>query len=234
MAAWRFDASRMRWTDPRGMEAPLTLRLISVQRMKTEHAGLLGFAWGRDLFVVSLAVLDDPFANGTLAHELAHIQAKRALGKVSEKGLVPRYFIEGHGNIMGRAYRDYLGITKHNYDAGKARLILRLTGEEARTILTDNSFGAKDPKDMDKMEAMGIFFMEYLRVRLHGRGFPDVVERMGRVFELVGRGQTYQGAFQTEFGASVDRVAADIINFFRHTESHPAERLRGTRYEQFV
>jgi len=234
MAAWRFDKTRMRWTDLTEMEKPLTLRLISVNRMKTEHAGLLGFARGRDLFVVSAAVLDDPFANGTLAHELAHIQAKRALGKVSEEHLVPRYFIEGHGNIMGRAYRDYLGVAKHNYDAAKARQILKFTGEEARTILTDNSYGGRGTKEMDKMEAMGIFFVEYLRVRLHGGGVPDAVERMGRVFELVGRGETYQSAFQQQFGASVDRVVTEIVNFIRRTQSNPAERLRGTRYQQFV
>ena len=87
MAAWTFDANQMRWADLREMEKPLTLRLLSLDRMKQEHPGLLGFARGRDLFVVSTAVLGDSFANGTLAHELAHIQAKRALGRFSEAHL---------------------------------------------------------------------------------------------------------------------------------------------------
>lgn len=234
MAAWRFDADRMRWTNPADMEAPLTLRLLSADRMKTEHAGLLGFAHGRDLFVVSTAVLDDPFANGTLAHELAHIQAKRALGKLAERHLVPRYFLEGHGNIMGRAYRDYLGVSKHDYDARKARQILRFTAQEARTILTDNSYGATDKKDMDKMESMGIFFVEYMRVRHDRRGTPDTVTRMGRVFELVGSGETYESAFQEQFGASVGQVVSEIVAFIRRTESDPAERLKGTRYQEFL
>jgi hypothetical protein len=234
IAAWKFDLSRMRWTDLTEMEKPLTLRVVGINRMKTEYHGVLGFARGRDLFVVSTAVLDDPFANGTLAHELAHIQAKRALGKFSEKQLAPRYFIEGHGNIMGRAYRDYLGIVKHDYDASKARRILRFTEEEARTILTDNSYGTPGSREEDKMEAMGIFFMEYLRVRLHHRGVPEVVERMGRVFELVGHGETYQTAFQQQFGEPVDQVVAEILSFIGRTRSNPAERLRGTRYEQFL
>ena len=69
------------------METPLTLRLLSVDRMKAEHAGVLGYAKGRDLFVVSASVLNDPFANGTLAHELAHIQAKRALARFLKRPL---------------------------------------------------------------------------------------------------------------------------------------------------
>ena len=132
--------------------------------------------------MVSASVLDDPFANGTLAHELAHIQAKRALGKLSERRLVPRYFIEGHGNIMGLAYRDHLHVTKHDYDVSKASQMAKITADETRTILTDDTYGAGDTKKLDKMEAMGIFFVEYLRVRLHGKAIPDVLPRMGRVF----------------------------------------------------
>jgi hypothetical protein len=234
MAAWKFDANQMQWADSTEMEQPLTLRLLSVDRMKAEHAGILGFARGRNLFVVSTAVLDDPFANGTLAHELAHIQAKRALGKLSEEHLVPRYFIEGHGNILGRAYRDHLGVTKHDYDARKARQIMKLTADEAETILTDNTYGATDKKDMDKMESMGIFFVEYLRVRHRRNGVSDVVARMGRVFESVGRGETYESAFKEQFGTSVGQVVSQIIAYFRRTASDPAERLKGTHYEEFV
>jgi hypothetical protein len=234
MAAWKFDADQMHWTNPLAMEYPVTLRLLSVARMKTEHAGLLGFASGRDLFVVSASVLNDPFANGTLAHELAHIQAKRALGKLSERHLVPRYFIEGHGNIMGLAYRDHLHVTKHDYDVRKAREIAKFTADEARTILTLDSYGAVDKTNEDKMEAMGIFFVEYLRVRLLGKGIPDVLPRMGRVFELVGAGRTYQSAFQEQFRTSVDKVVADIVAFMGRTESAPAARLKGTRYEEFL
>jgi len=234
MAAWRFVADQMRWAKPSKMEYPLTLRLLSVDRMKTEHAGVLGFARGRDLFVVSASVLDDPFANGTLAHELAHIQAKRTLGKLSEKNLVPRYFIEGHGNRMGLAYRDHLRVTTHDYDVRKARQIMKFTADEARTILTDDSYGTGDKKNEDRMEAMGIFFVEYLRVRLHGKGISDALLRMGRVFELVGSGETYQSAFQEQFRTSVNEAVAEIVAFVRRTESAPATRLKGTRYEPFL
>jgi len=233
MAAWQFDLDQMHWAASTGMERLLTTRVISVERMKTEHSGLLGFAKGRDLFVVSTAVLDNPFANGTLAHELAHIQAKRALGKYAEARRVPGYFIEGHGNMLGRAYRDYLRVADHQYDVLKARQVLRMTADEARTILTDDNYVAGDSKRLDKMEALGIFFVEYLRVRLHRTGIPDAVERMGRVFEAVGAGGTYEEAFRLQYGSSVDRVVSDIVALFQRTAANPAERLRGTRYEGY-
>jgi hypothetical protein len=60
------------------MEADrLKLRLLSVSRMKEEHPGLFGFARGRNLFVVSLVVLTEATAQGTVAHEIGHIQAAR-------------------------------------------------------------------------------------------------------------------------------------------------------------
>ena len=234
MAAWNFVANQMHWANPSEMESPLTLRLLSAARMKAEHAGVLGFAKGRDLFVVSASVLDDPFANGTLAHELAHIQAKRALGKFAEQHLVPRYFIEGHGNMMGLAFRDHLRVANHDYDVRKARQMAKMTADEARIILTDDSYGSGDKKNEDKMESMGIFFMEYLRVQHHGKGIPDVLPRIGRIFEAVGMGQSYQSAFQEQFRASVDEVVAQIVAFMARTESLPADRLKGTRYEGFL
>jgi hypothetical protein len=234
MAAWSFVADQMRWADPAAMESPLTLRLLSVERMKSEHPGVLGFAKGRDLFVVSLSILSDSFSNGTLAHELAHIQAKRALGKLSERRLVPRYFIEGHGNRMGLAYRDHLRIANHDYDARKARQIAKLTADEAKIILTDDGYGAGDKKKEDLMESRGIFFVEYLRVRNIGKSGPDVLPRMGRVFEAVGTGKSYPSAFRAQFGASVDEVVSEIVAFMARTESVPEDRLKGTRYEEFL
>lgn len=233
MAAWKYDAEQMRWADVPGMEKPLTMRLLSLERMKREHPGLLGFARGRDLFVVSTSVLDDPFANGTLAHELGHIQAKRALGRFSEAGLVPRYFIEGHGNSLGRAYRDQLGVARHDYDVRKARQIMKFTAEEARTILTDDSFGKTDKAEMDRMESMGIFFVEYLRTRCYPGGAANVFAGMAGVFESVGRGKTYASAFREQFGATVEQVVSDIVTLVERTASHPAARLKGTHYEEF-
>jgi hypothetical protein len=234
MAAWRFNLDQMHWTDAADMETPLTLRLISRERMKREHPGLLGFARGRDLLVVSTAVLDDAFANGTLAHELAHIQAKRTLGRFSEKHLVPRYFVEGHGLSLGRSYREYLRVSKHGYDVYRARQISNLSANEARMILTDNSYAAKDRRREDKMESMGVYFVEYLRFRYHRNGIPDAIPRIGHVFELVGRGKTYETAFKEQFGGSIDDTVAEIVDLFKRTEGNPTERLRGTRYQEFL
>ena len=232
--AWRFDADRMRWSDAASLEkAPVTLRLLSVARMKTEHPGLYGFARGRDLFVVSLAVLDRPFSQGTLAHEIGHIQAKRAMGQHSEQRIVPGYFMEGHGNAMGRAYRDHLQIDDRSYDAGMARRMAKITAADAALILSE-TYRAAGNKEIDTMEAMGVLFVEYLRTRYRGRGIADVIPRMGAVFEAVGRGETYQNAFERQFGASVGRATSEMIEFLKRTEADPGRRLSGTLYAKFL
>ena len=234
MAAWRFDANTMRWSNPGGLETKrLTFRLLSVPRMKQEHAGLYGFSKGRNLFVASLAVLDQPFAQGTLAHEIAHIQAARAMGTDAWGSLVPRYFVEGHGNALGRAYRDHLRIAVHSYDIQMARKIVSMSPDQARLLYLDRAYAsARDQQD--NVESTGIFLVEYLRGRCRQQGAGDVIPRISRVFERIGRGESYESGFQREFGTSVEQAISGIIDFMKRTESAPAERLRGTLYEEFA
>jgi len=234
MAAWRFDSGEIQWSNVAELEKkPLTFRLLSVSRMKQEHPGRYGFTKGRDLFVVSLAVLDDPFAQGTLAHEIAHIQAARAMATDTWGAMVPRYFVEGHGNALGRAYRDRLHVAKHAYDSHMAHKIMNMPADQARLLLTDRTYAsAKD--QTDNVEAMGIFFVEYLRVRGRRQGVRDVIPRISRVFESLGRGESFDSAFRKQFGEAVERTIAEIVSLMKRTASAPAERLNGTLYEEFA
>jgi hypothetical protein len=224
-AAWNFDLNQMNWSPSIDMNRPLTLRVLSVERMKKNHPGALGFAKrGGNEIVVSIDVLSDPLAKGTLAHELGHIQAGRALGSKTAGPLkVPHYFLEGHGRMMGRAYRDHLGVGKTKFDAGNAKIVAKLTASEARLILTtDEDYYRGNNHKHVAMEAFGLFFVEYLRVQM---GIPDAVARMGRVFELVGGGETYESAFQQAYGVSVNQVISQITAFMARTQSSPVKRL---------
>ncbi len=103
--AWNFDLSFMRWTDPAAMQRPLTVHLVSAERMKRDHPTTRAFAAGSSThgsFTVRLDLLSDEGVNGTFAHELGHLQAFYAMGnKVS----VPQYFVEGHGQMMNQDLR---------------------------------------------------------------------------------------------------------------------------------
>ena len=153
------------------------------------------------------------------------------LGRFSTKRAVPGYFLEGHGLSMGRLYRDHLRVADHKHDINMTKTLTKLTGEEARIILTNSNYSRGDDKKDFRMHVMGVFFVEFLRVR---KGIPDAVARMGRVFELVGRGWTYEQAFRQTYGISVDQVISEVTAFMARTQSAPAERLRKTRYEQFL
>jgi hypothetical protein len=230
IAAWNFDLKQMAWSGSVDMNRPLTFRLLDGESLSEK--GILGFANAPgDLFVATTAVLRSPSGNGTLAHELGHIQAFRALGPDSKVSLrVPHYFLEAHGLSMGRAYRDSLGSGGNDYDIGGAKIVSKLSADEARLILmNDVDYYRGDKHKARVMEAFALFFIDYLRVR---KGIPDAVERMGKVFELVGHGNTYEKAFEQTYGISVDRAISDVAAFMTRTQSSPAERMRETHYDR--
>ena len=237
LAAWKFDLNVMNWGHPAGMERPLTLRLISHDRMKHEHGGARATAESSgNRFNVDMNLIGDESIDRTFAHELGHVQMYRVLGKYSGVTHVPHYFLEGHGQMLNQLYSDHLGQDRSGPGASIVRTMTSFTAEEARDILTDPSYfkvGTEKERENKaaKMERMGLYFVEYLRVR---KDIPDTVPRMGRVFELVGRGRTYEQAFQQAYGLSLDRTVSEIVTYFKQTETHPADRIKGTRFEEYL
>jgi hypothetical protein len=232
--AWNFDLSVMRWTDPRSLNGPLTVRLVSPERMKEERGNARAYtpSDGKS-FTMNLTLLDDGSGPRTCAHELGHAQADRVLHKRSVKHHVPLYFFEGHGLIMNRLYADHLGVSSPLDWQGNVRTVMSMSADKARMILFDNTYSnnEKDPKKTNEMECMGVYFVEYMRTRVQGSGIPDTVPKIGRVFELVGNGKTYGHAFKEVYGVWASQVASDIVELFKRTEANPAERYKGTRFE---
>ena len=238
MAAWDFDMKQMNWSPSIDIKRKLKLRLLSVERMRARNPGAYAIAnGGGDLFIASTAVLKDRSAVGTFAHELGHVQAFRALGPISKTSLkATHYFLEGHGLIMNRLYADHLRISAPEDWTDNVGTVMSMSPNEARIIFADNSYAkssnAKDHAEkVFKMESLGVYFVEYMRTRVHGRGIPDTVPKMGRVFELVGRGKTYGQAFKQVYGVWAGDVASEIVALFESTRANPAERYKATRFE---
>lgn len=224
MAAWQFDLSVMRWEYTKEMNRPLTLRVFSADRIKKNVRASASYNGNR--FTMNSSILRDRSGPLTCAHELGHIQAYRVLGKRVDS--VPEYFLEGHGLILNRLYADHLRASSPKDWTGNIRTVMSLSPDEARVILTDRSYSRDN---MFKMECMGVYFVEYMRTRVNGRGIPDMVPKMGRVFELVGRGKTYGQAFKQVYGVWASDVASEIVDLFKRTQETPTERYKGTRFE---
>lgn len=237
LAAWKFDLKVMQWGHPAEMQRPLVLRLISHDRMKSEHGGARATAArSGNKFTVDMNLIGDDSIDRTFAHELGHVQTFRALGKYSGPSYVPTYFLEGHGQMLNQLYSDHLGQDRSGPGASIVHTMMSFTAEEARDILTDPSYfkvgTAKEKMNKEaKMERMGLYFVEYLRVR---KDIPDTLPRMGRVFELVGRGATYEQAFKQAYSLSLDRTVSEIVTYFKQTETQPADRIKGTRFEEYL
>jgi hypothetical protein len=75
LAAWKFDLNVMQWSDPAEMQRPLTLRLMSHDRMKREHGGARATAArSGNKFTVDMNLIGDESIDRTFAHELGHVQ----------------------------------------------------------------------------------------------------------------------------------------------------------------
>jgi len=230
--AWKFDLSVMHWAPTKEMNRPLTLQ---VRMLGGKHQGVRASAdQNGNRFTMNLFVLlRDRSGPRTLAHELAHTQAFRVLGKRVQS--VPNYFIEGHGLMLDRLYADHLRLSSPKDWIGVVSIqaFMTMSPKTAEIIFTDRNYGdkQKDPKNHFDINSMGVYLVEYMRTRVNGKGIPDAVPKMGRVFEQVGRGKTYEQAFKDVYGVSVNQVASQIVELFKRTESNPAERFRGTRFE---
>ena len=236
-AAWNFDLNVMQWDHPAEMQRPLTVRLISHDRMQREHAGARATAArSGNKVTVDMNLIADQSIDRTFAHELGHVQMFRALGKYSGSSYVPTYFIEGHGQMLNVLYSDHLGQDRSGPGASIVHTLMSFTAEEARDILTDPSYfkvgtGREKMSREAKMERMGLYFVEYLRVR---RDIPDTVPRMGHVGEFVGRGRSYEQAFNEAYGLPLDRTVSQIVAYFKQTETQPADRIKGTVFEKYL
>jgi len=237
-AAWKFDLNLMKWAHPEVMERPFILRLVSDERMKQQYGRVVNAMTSGDgnRINVRMSLLDTGHIDLTIAHELGHVQMRRAMGKSPHRSSVPNYFIEGHGQMMNWNYADYLHMDKEAGARTEVKVIMALAPEELEQILTDDKYDRvgtpeEKAKKSFKMECVGLFLMEHLRTQ---KGIPDAVQRMGQVFEAVGSGLTYEQAFARVYGFSVKRAVAELVANFKRTAANPAGRVEGTRWEPYV
>lgn len=221
--AFAFAMERSQWSRPQQLaREPLEIVVSELPR------GTLAAATGPRRFTVSPAALAQARADGVLAHELIHVQDFRAAG--SALAQVPRYLEEGRALWLGHAWRTLK--QEPADDVTRAALLRALTaeeGEEALALFRDGAGLklAKERKLVGRFMSVGVFFLEYLRVR---GGAPDAFARLSWVLERVGEGVPFERAFIERFGRPLADVEQDFVAFLRATALDGVERLRGTLY----
>jgi hypothetical protein len=215
LKAFDFAAEAAGWTGREALRArPLQFRLLGGS-MKG-----LGYAEGRNLMVVRDEYLDDPLSEGTLAHELTHIQdARQLLGRTR----LPSFLAEGRALVIGHAYRMALGQRENSYDARMAASAATFSAEDAGRLLRDYRGAGWDN------QAVGTFLVEYMRVGWNG-GTPDVLARLSRMVEAMGGGEDFDAAFRKEFGRRFGDLRRDFARFLDATKGEPEARLEGTMW----
>ncbi|MCM2329027.1 MAG: hypothetical protein NDI88_14180 [Lysobacter sp.] len=216
MKAFAFVAGRSDWKD----RGPLTARPLQFALVGEDAINVLGYAQGPDLMVMKDSYLDKPLSEGTLAHELAHIQDARQLrGK-----RMPSFLFEGRALVIGQAYRLHVGQSPGDYDRQMARSAATFTAEQAMELL-DNFRGHGWNN-----QAIGTVVVEYMRTRWKG-GIPDVIPRLSRLIERIAAGRDFEQAFADEFGTSAEAFAEAFAAHLRATQGDTAARLQGTMWQ---
>lgn len=212
--AYTFDSEQEHWSDQKVLfQNPLRVRVVSSIKSK-----ILGYALGKDVFVVRDNYLDDELSEGTLAHELTHIQDARQL----KGGKIPSFIAEGRALTNGHNYRMSLGQKDNKYDYQMASSALKYSSADADTILGEFYDTGWD------MEAIGTFLVEYMRTKWHGTGIPNVHPQLSRMIEHISTGVDAEAAFAHQFGKPFSELQASFMKYLDDTKQDPAVRLQGT------
>ena len=216
LRAFAFVTERAAWKD----RSLLTARPLKFTVLGDATLKVLGYAQGPDLMVMKDAYMDNPLSEGTLAHELTHIQDFRQLrGK-----RMPSFMFEGRALTIGQAYRIHVGQAPGDYDRQMARSAAGFTAEQAMELLENyRGHGWNN-------QAIGTVVVEYIRARWKG-GIADINSRLSRMIERIAAGRVFEQAFQEEFGESADAFADAFAGFLRATQNDPKQRLQGTMWQ---
>lgn len=216
--AFRFVIEQESWQDEDLLwSTPLQVRVV-----ESIASGALGYAQGPNLFVVEYAYLDDPLSEGTLAHELSHIQDARQL----QGATLPSFLLEGRALTNGHEYRMAMGLEQTSYDQQMAGSAAGFTAADAESLLDKVRDAGWE------MQAMGTFLVEYMRVRWNGTGVPDIHPRLSRMIETMAGWADVETAFEYEFGTPATALLEEFQQFLNETQADPDERLLGMMWDQ--
>lgn len=215
--AYTFDSQQECWKD----QDLLYKNILKIRVVDSMKSKILGYAQGPNLFVVRDSYLDDELSEGTLAHELTHIQDGRQL----RGGKLPSFLLEGRALTNGHNYRLSLGQKNNSYDFQMARSAMKFSSADAEEILGEfHSSGWN-------MEAMGTFLVEYMRTKWNGTGVPNIHQRLARMIERIAGGLDAEAAFAQEFGKPFSALLESFMKYLDNTKGEPAVRLQGTIWE---
>ena len=214
--AYAFIAKQAAWKDPGILRAnPLQFRLLG------GNLRILGYAQGPNLMVMKDSYLDEPLSEGTLAHEMTHIQDLRQL----QGRRLPSFMLEGRALTIGNAYRMSLGQAPNSYDHQMATSATRFTAGQAEELL--NEYRGQGWNN----QAIGTVLVEFMRTKWNGKGVPDIQPRLSRMIETMAKGDEFEAAFQKEFGATALAVGEAFAQHLNATKDDPQARLQGTIWQ---
>ena len=241
--AWQADLKLEQWKNT----APLNKNQLTVEALTKsgfdkalggDSTGVAGVTMGPDLMAVpeNLTSSTNPDDDDTIAHELNHVMDFREAGNGIDS--IPVYEQEGKAYTVGDTYPITEGKDKSDpVLRGVGEELSKITGAQAADVMKNYRDGSaeSDPsRDGFRDETTGALYVQYLQTRLGGKGVPDAVQRLAQVTADVGTGQSYDSAFQKEFGVSSKSTEDAFVKYVTATEGKPSERMSGTLWAPYM
>jgi hypothetical protein len=232
--AYRTAADLHGWQVEGDLAKPFTVHLFSQEVAERDHPGL-NLACAGDHVLAHARVIDDPgFTDGTLVHEETHLLHNR-----KGVGHLGHYLEEGTAQELQRRY-------DAEYQKDKARFVSNMQGEtpflaamapeEAKRLLEQTVW---DKKDIGPTEDLGCLFVEFLRTKLGGTGYPDYAKRIAHMVETMPKLALDQPGWREEYlkhlhGEFGDRTEVRFLDYLRDTAGKPGARFAGTVFEPWL
>lgn len=241
--AWQADLKLEQWKDT----SPLNKNQLTVQALTKsgfdkalggDSTGVAGVTMGPDLMAVpeNLTSSTNPDDDDTIAHELNHVMDFREAGDGIDS--IPVYEQEGKAYTVGDTYPITEGKDKSDpVLRGVGEELSKITGAQARDVMDnyrDGSAEGDSSRDGFRDETTGALYVQFLKTRLGGAGVPDALQRLAQVTADVGQGQSYDNAFQKEFGVSSKSTEDAFVKYVTATEGKPSERMAGTLWAPYM
>lgn len=228
--AWSFVKKEQHWQDETVLDHDLALHVLSDEKMKERAKRANGIASGPHTFLMATSFLEKERSERTIAHELTHLQDRRHLPKGTK---LPHYLLEGRAIAMGRAFGEKQKVDSKEYDDRLARRIAQVSAAEAKKMLGELAYVAEKKLDrIAPMEAIGFFFLEFVRARPGGTPREGLQPKLAHLVETVGKGSTLEDAWKAEFDETLEAAQGAFFALLEKTEGKAAERLKGTVLEK--
>ncbi len=226
--AYEFDIDQLGWKKTGNLAMPMTVAVVSDKWMKAHRLRFMGGSFNSTVFAVRDEMFSNPVYDGVIAHELTHLLVMRQfLGDEARNHGWSAVMGEGMASHNGKRFR--LATNQKRYPQHRIPandIDQTMTGLDAKQVFSETG----DVAESNRFRyPVGLQFIEFVRLRLDGKGHSDAIRQFGAmVADMARTHKPFDKEFQEHFGTLLDGAHLQFVQFITSTENNPAARFADT------